>query len=421
MTFPAQSSELSHIEKEIVRSVDANQSVALALLERSVNINSGSMNFSGVKAVADVFEEELKGLGFDTSWVDGAKWNRAGHLTARYGSKGKHFLLIGHLDTVFASDSPFQRFEKTGDPNIVKGPGVSDMKGGNVVIVEVVRALRQVGALDDMTVTIVLIGDEESSGKPFSLSREHLVEAATAADVALAFESGDDNPRTVVIARRGFSSWRLDVKGMPAHSSQIFKNTIGYGSIYEMARIVNDFREQLAGEKYLTFNPGVILGGTTLDYDSVNTRGTAFGKPNVIAEHGTVTGDLRTISVEQLEQAKKRMQQIVENNLPGASAEITFDDGYPPLAPTEGNRNLLQYYDQVSSDLGFGPVTAVDPGSAGAADVSFTAGLVDMAIDGLGLLGDGSHTADEVADLRTLPMQIKRAAVLMCRMASNTD
>jgi len=111
------------------------------------------------------------------------------------------------------------------------------------------------------------------------------------------------------------------------------------------------------------------------------------------------------------------MRAIVAEHLPGTSATITFSDGYPPLAPTDGNRRLLSLYDAASRDLGFGPVRPVDPEAAGAADVSFTAGLVDMAIDGLGLMGSGGHTVDETADLSTLPSQTQRAALLMYRIA----
>jgi glutamate carboxypeptidase len=113
------------------------------------------------------------------------------------------------------------------------------------------------------------------------------------------------------------------------------------------------------------------------------------------------------------------MEAIAQRSLPGTSAEITFTEGYPPLAPTDGNRRLLSMYDRASRDLGFGRVTAVDPGKAGAADISFTAGRVAMALDGLGLMGEGGHTVEETADLSTLPSQTKRAAILMYRLRTS--
>ncbi|MGD8321500.1 MAG: M20/M25/M40 family metallo-hydrolase [Gemmatimonadota bacterium] len=414
---PAHAQAVSPTEQRIVREADARADEAIALLEHVVNINSGTMNFDGVRKVGAIFREELDALGFQTEWVDGSAFDRAGHLVARHtGSGGPHLLLIGHLDTVFEPSSPFQTFDRSGDR--ADGPGVVDMKGGDVVIVEAMKALAAAGALDDMTVTIVMTGDEERSGSPLSKSKAALVEAARAADIALAFENGDSDPKTAVVARRGSTGWRLDVTGTPAHSSQLFQPEVGAGAIYEASRILHRFYERLAGEPLLTFNPGVMLAGTDVDYDDFGAKGTAFGKSNVVAGHAVVTGDLRTISMEQLEATRAVMRFIADQSLPGTKAEITFDDGYPPLAPTEGNRRLLADFDQVSRDLGFGPVTAVDPRNAGAADVSFTAGLVDMAMDGMGPGGGNDHTVDEWIDLPTLLEQTKRAAVLMHRLTS---
>jgi len=415
--FASDDATLTETEQRLDDAIDARQEQALDLLERSVNINSGSFNLAGVREVGALFDAAFSEAGLETEWLDGSAFDRAGHLIARHGNnRGPHFLMIGHLDTVFEPDSPFQRFARL-DGNLARGPGTTDMKGGNVIILEALRALDAVGALDDMQVTVVLIGDEESSGRPLSLSRAALIEAATEADIALGFEDGDGDPATAVIARRGYTGWQLDVTGTPAHSSLIFREEIGYGAGFEAARILDGFRRELAGEQYLTFNAGLVLAGTTIEHDAANAAGQAFGKPNVIPERGVVTGDLRTLSADQEESARERMLSIVEDHLPGTSATLEFTEGYPPLAPTEGNRRLLSLYDQASRDLGFGPVSAVDPAAAGAADISFTAGLVDMALDGLGLMGSGGHTTDETADLSTLPSQTKRAALLMYRLA----
>jgi glutamate carboxypeptidase len=123
------------------------------------------------------------------------------------------------------------------------------------------------------------------------------------------------------------------------------------------------------------------------------------------------------LSPEQLAKAKGLMRQIVSKHLPKTTAEITFDDGYPPMAPTAGNRRLLAMYDKASRELGTGPVVAVDPSRAGAADVSFVAKDVPMIIDGVGLMGHDDHTEKETADLRTLPSQTKRAAIVIYRLS----
>ena len=419
VSLSAQTPALTAEERALVTFVDANNASAVALLERAVNINSGTQNFEGVRQVGQLFKAEFDALGFTTRWVDGASFNRAGHLVAEHvpaqGSSAPKILLIGHLDTVFEPDSPFQKYERLSDTE-AKGPGTTDMKGGNVIIVQALRALQSTGVLSSMHVVVVMTGDEEAAGRPLTASRAALVGAAQGAAVAIGFEDGDGNPATAVIARSGTTNWTLRVTGTPAHSSQIFNDENGYGAGFEAARILNAFRERLAGQPHLTFNPGVMLGGTTVDYDATASRGTAFGKTNVIAETMVVHGDLRALSPEQFAEARKVMQEIVANSLPKTSATITFDDGYPAMAPTAGNERLLELYSRASVDVGAGQVVAVNPDKAGAADVSFVAGHVPMILDGVGLMGTGGHTVNETADMRTLPSQTKRVAVLLSRL-----
>lgn len=415
---PAAAQRLSPEERRIAAYVDERAADAVALLERIVDINSGTMNPAGVKAVADVLAVELEALGFDVRWVPAPdSLRRAGHLVAeRTGSRGKRVLLIGHLDTVFEEDGPFRRFERRGD--IAKGPGVSDMKGGDVVIVEALRALHAAGALDGATIRVIFTGDEESPGEPLAVARRDLIELARQSDVALGFEGGSREGGTeyAVIARRSSSDWRLRVTGRQAHSSGIFSEEVGAGAIFEAARILNRFYEEVRGEAYLTFNPGVVLGGTDVEIDFDESRGTAFGKTNVVARGVVVSGGIRTISDDQLRRAREKMRRIVAESLPGTSAEIEFSDGYPAMPPTEANRALLRVYDQASRDLGHGPVAPYDPGRRGAADVSFAAPYVAAALDGLGPHGGGAHSPDETLDLRSLPRAAQRAAVTIYRL-----
>ena len=223
-----------------------------------------------------------------------------------------------------------------------------------------------------------------------------------------------------MISRRGASIWELRTTGVPSHSSLLFSDDVGSGAIYELARILTAFHDSLAAEAYLTFNPGVIAGGTTVDYDATQHRASAFGKFNVVAEGAVASGDLRALSPEQRSTAQATMQRIVERHLPRTGATLTFRDPYPPLAPTDGNRRLLALYDRASVDLGLGPVEPVDPARAGAADISFTSGRVEGAMDGLGLMGRGGHTEQETADLRTLGPQARRMALLLSRLAAST-
>ncbi|WP_179354189.1 M20/M25/M40 family metallo-hydrolase [Winogradskyella vidalii] len=408
-------------EKNIIKAVDKHTHSAIALIKKTVNINSGTMNFEGVKEIGSLFKNELDKLGFKTELTNGDAYGRAGHLIAtRQGKKGPKVLLIGHLDTVFELDSPFQEYTMIND-SIMKGPGVADMKGGNAIIILAMQALEDVGLLDELSIEIVMTGDEEKSGRPLNLSKKDLIDAAKRADIALGFENGDNNPKTIVVSRRGSTDWKLKVTGNSAHSSQVFTEAIGTGAIYETSRILNEFYKQLANEKDLTFNPGFIIGGTNLQENEDGTGGNASGKTNVVSQETVVRGDLRAVSLEQLKKAKATMTKIVSENYPKTNAELRFSDGaYPPLTKTEGNVILLGYYNMVSEDLGFGSVTAVNPRNAGAADISFTSEYVDMAIDGLGLTGGGDdHTINETGNLNTVATQAKITAVLMYRLVNS--
>ena len=409
---------LSKTEQRIVSGVDPDVPEGLALLERLVNINSGTMNFAGVRQVAEALRIELEAVGFRVRWVSGAAFGRAGHLIAERDGSGPRMLLIGHLDTVFEPTSPFQKYEKISDTT-ARGPGVIDMKGGDVIMVQAFKTLRKAGVLNQMSITAVFSGDEESAGRPLELARAELTAAARKSKYAIGFEDGSGDPHTAVISRRGSTSWTLASTGTPAHSSQIFRSDIGAGAIFESARVLDQFRTQLSSEQYLTFNPGYAIGGTDVQVDSTQPGGLAYGKSNVVSKAMMVSGDIRALSPEQLAKAKATMTSITKSSLPHTTSEIKFDDGYPPLAPTEGNRKLLAVYDKVSRDLGMWPVVAVDPMRAGAADVSFAAPYIPMALDAIGLAGWDDHTDKETADLRMFGPLIKRAALFLYRLSSS--
>ncbi|KTF15338.1 M20/M25/M40 family metallo-hydrolase [Pseudoalteromonas sp. 10-33] len=405
-------------ELEIVKQVEQNMPQALKEIEQAVNINSGSLNIEGVKKVGALASEQLKAIGFKVEWLDGSTFNRAGHVLATHESKNPNaikILMIGHLDTVFAKHDNFTTYKQI-DEHTASGPGVADMKGGNTIIITALKSLQALNLLENVSVKVLLTGDEESSGRPLSLSKQAIVDGAIWADVALGYENGDNNIKTAMAARRGYTGWTLNVTANAAHSSQIFSESVGYGAIYEASRILNDFREQLATQPNLTFNPGLIVGGTNADYDSANSSATAFGKSNVIAQTVHVEGDLRALSPKQVEGAKKVMQQIVAKSLNGSQAELIFEDGYPPMGLTEGNKKLLALYSQASQDLGYNKVVAANPRNAGAADISFAANHVDMALDGLGLMGSGAHTKNETADLTSLNKNTAKTALLVYRL-----
>ncbi len=410
--------KLSRTEKKIISTVSKNNEESIAFLKKVVDINSGTLNAKGVKEVGMVFKNAFENIDFDTHWIEMPQdMGRAGHLFAETsGDKGKKLLLIGHLDTVFEEDSPFQEFKMVND-SIAHAPGGNDMKGGDVIVLYALKALQENGLLKNSQIIVAFTGDEESTGKPLTVSRKDLVDAAKRSDVALGFETSTGfNYATV--ARRGASGWAVEVEGKRAHSSGIFSEKTGAGAIFEMSRILHQFYTDVKGEELLTFNPGTLLGGTFVNFDASTSKGDVFGKGNVVAQKAMARGGLRFISEEQKERARNRMQEIVDNNLPKTTAQISFTDSYPAMQPTDGNHELLGTLNQVSLDLGQGEVLAYDPGKRGAADVSFVAEYVDC-LDGLGTMGTGAHTPQETVNLNTIEALTKRTAILIYRLINS--
>lgn len=416
ISVPAPAAELSSTEQKIIASVKADAKDMVVLLEQSANINSGTMNHDGVRTVGKLFRAELDQLGFKTRWVEmPAAMRRAGHLIAEHqGTQGKRILLIGHLDTVFEKDSPVPLWVRKGDK--VWGQGVVDMKGGDVVIIGALRALHTVGALKNTQIQVVMSGDEEQVGDPQSIARADLINAAKQSDIALAFESmmqDHEGKDTATVGRRAIGSFFLQVTGKQGHSAGLFSKG-GYGAIYEMARILNSFREQLI-EPNLTFNVGAIVGGTEASYDEQSSQGTAFGKKNVIPKVALAEGDLRYLTREQRDTTYARMKGIVAQHLPETSAEIRFREIYPPMTPNAGNLKLLAIFSQASSDAGLGAIDAIAPSWRGAGDIQFAAPYTDT-LDGLGAAGGGDHSPDEYVKLSSLERATIRAALLIYRL-----
>ncbi|HET7605326.1 MAG TPA: M20/M25/M40 family metallo-hydrolase [Sphingomicrobium sp.] len=413
------SAALSPAEQRMMQTVDAEQQRTLSLLERWVDQNSGTLNKAGVEAVRDLVAPEFEALGFTTEWIDMSAAGRAGHFVARHaGSRsGKKLLLIAHLDTVFEADSPFQRWTRDGDQ--AHGPGAGDDKGGIAVIVAALRAMQAAGTLRQANITVFLSGDEEDAGSPIALARRDLVAEGRKADVALDFEnlSVVDGKDMGSIARRSAGSWTLTVSGNSAHSAGWGNPGVGYGAIYELARIVDQFRRELPEDK-LTYNVGLVGGGQTAVLDPGKIRLEATGKTNIVAPIAIARGDLRAISQEQIDRVRARMRAIVAQSLPGTKAEISFDaDAYPPMPPTEGNRALLARLNGVNRDLGLPEMGELDPAKRGAGDISFVAADVDGLI-GLGPASSGSHTDKEAVFIPSISRQAKRAAILMSRLAA---
>lgn len=414
---PAMAAGLSAQEQKLVAAAAGEETRSLALLETLVNINSGTLNTPGVEEVGRRMQAELRELGFDVAWIPMTQVDRAGHIVATHkgSGRGRKMLLIGHLDTVFEPSSPFQKYVRRG--GIAEGPGVNDMKGGLVIMVAALRAMQAAGTLKDADVTIVLTGDEERAGRPLSVSRAELIKAAQASDLALEFEglAQEDGKDMASIARRSSTDWTLKITAKSGHSSGIFNDSVGYGAAYELARIVDGFRRE-AREVNATFNVGYMASGVTAKANESDTGASAGGKTNIIPAEAIARGDLRTLSNAQTESIRAKMRAIVAQPLNGAQASISFEDGYPAMAPSEASRKLLGALNEVNRDLGLELMPELDPLKRGAGDIGFVGDIVPGLI-GMGAAGQGAHAPGETMELKSLDRQTKRAALFMSRMA----
>lgn len=408
---------LSAEERRIVASVKAHHEESEQFLEKLVNVNSGTLNLAGVTKVAALLRPEFESVGLKVRWIPMSEVGRAGHLIAEHRAVGRattRVLMIAHLDTVFEADSPFQRFNRSG--TTAEGPGTTDIKGGVVVILAALRALKESGALPRTNLTVFLSGDEERPGLPLAVARRDLIAAGKANDLALDFEGmarqGDED--TIHIGRRSASTWRLKVSGTSGHSAGVGRAG-GYGAVYELTRIIDEFRRTLP-EPNLTLNTSLIAGGTTAELSEAGTQAVASGKDNIIAAEAVAAGDLRTLSDEQTARVQQKMTEIVSHHLDRTEATLSFAEGYPAMAPMPASQALFDRLAKVNSDLGLAPLKEGDPATRGAGDIAFVAhdlpGLV-----GMGAAGHGAHAVGETIDLTSLDPQAERAAILIARLS----
>ncbi|MBX6363665.1 MAG: M20/M25/M40 family metallo-hydrolase [Gemmatimonadetes bacterium] len=393
---------LDAAERRIAAAVAARHEEAVAFLQRVVDVNSGTGNLAGVREVGRLFRARLDSLGFATRWVSPAGAEaRAGDLFAeRDGPSGRRVLLIGHLDTVYEPDDPFQRFVRL--DSLARGPGTIDAKGGAVAILYALVALHDAGVLDGARIVVGLMGDEETPAHPFGASRAELLAQARRSDVALAFEpaaNGTIGAATPV--RLGFAGWRLRIPVDPAG------NTPRADALGRARSLVRRFGELAAGEPNLEIYP---LGARE------EAAGGAVGGDAASGAALTaivVEGGVRAASSRQLEDARRRMRRLIAEH---GDVRLEFDaDPYPGMPPRPENFALLRALDAVSRALGDGPVVAGDPSKRGGGDISFVAEVVP-GLDGLGPAGGGAHSPQEMVDLRSLAAATRRAAILVYRL-----
>lgn len=393
---PPAGSARAETEARVLRWLRRDRVRMIRLLARMVRQNSGSGNPRGIARVLGMMREELQPLGFDCRDV-GESADGGPHLVCRREGAGRRVLLIGHADTIFESDHPFQDFQVEGTR--ARGPGVRDMKGGLVILVRALAALHAEGRLEGRPLTVIVNGDEETG----SLSSRPLIEAAARESaVGLVYEGSSNGVLTT--ARGGLGQGHFEIQGVSAHIAS--------------RRFTADANQELA-EKVLR----VLHLNDTARGVHVNVAPIQGGiKRNQVSGSATGSIDLRFPTPEDGERLLEQVREIlstafVKNPAFGLETRTTFDVFLhrPPFEETPENRALAQVVLHAAREMGLERKTGA---SAGGSDQNLVAALGLPCLDSLGMSGKGAHTVNEQGDLESLVPAAQLSAVALLRLWS---
>lgn len=408
-TFAAENIEPALTADELALSqwLDGQEDDMVEMIERITNINSGSLNKPGVNEMADIFSRELQQLGFSISTLPGetiempscpgSNYNIdvADHVLASKAGNGTRLLLMGHLDTVFPLNSPFQTFRREGD--MMYGPGVSDMKGGLVVMLYALKALNEFAHLQDKSITLLLNSDEEVGSLS---SRKYLEQQALLHDYGLVYEPGT----SLVRQRKGLGQARFVITGKASHAGAAHEQ--GRSAIKELAYKIVEIERMTDYESGVTVNVGVVNGGEAR---------------NTIAPCAEALIDLRYPQAQQGLDAVAQFEDIFASVYSYAvdSGEISTESWTnlhrPPKIPTPESDYLLQKTLSISKLLG---QTIGVGDSGGGTDGSLTQAVGLPTLDSLGGSGSGAHSDREEGRISSLVERAKLSAILIHRLTA---
>jgi len=398
---------LSQTEQSIVSWVTSRQDAMVDLLRTITNINSGSLNKSGLDTLRELFADELRSLNFATTSLPGGQiemphcpgsdlsMDLADHLLATRSGVGTRVLLMGHMDTVFTPDSPFQEFSIA--DGVMRGPGVYDMKGGLVAMLFALQALDEFGLLANHNLSVLLNSDEEVGSLS---SRTYLEQQALLHDYGLVFEGSAQN--NMVRQRKGLGQARLVVHGRASHAGSAHQD--GRSAIRELAYKIIEMESMTDYESGLTVNVGMVNGGEAR---------------NMVSPCAEAYVDLRYPQPQQGIAAQQQFEAIAnaQYSIPEQSdelrSEIWVNLHRPPKIPTPESDRLLQRTVAIGSLLGE-QIGVADSG--GGTDGSLTQAVGLPTLDSLGVIGSGGHSQREQADLDSLVQVTTRFAVLLHRL-----
>ncbi len=381
----------------LARAIAGRQAAMLGRIEQLVRQSSHTADKAGGDAVVDQLVTSAGELGLVQQRLSSTKF--ADHLvlsTAAASSSAQGaVLLVGHHDTVFPKGT-FEGFSLEG--GIARGPGVLDMKGGIVVMLEALRALREVGLLDQAKVRVILVGDEEV-GSPEGKGVIHA--HAAGASAALVFEAGRAEDK-IITSRKGTGSARAVAVGKAAHAANGHKE--GINAIWALASFIDRAQRLTDYERGVTVNVGVISGGEA---------------KNTVPDRAECALDFRFVKLADGEATFAALTQAArdaEASVPGARIELSGGPARMPLERSPANVALFEAYAAHARAVGLGSAEAAL--IAGGSDASSTSQLGIPSIDGLGPRGKGFHTKDELIEIASLEPKALALARLLAERCS---
>lgn len=364
--------------KPIQAQAEQYKAEALKLLERLVNIDSGSGYEPGLTQVRDIAVDELKQLGFSIELVPDKAANNS-HVVATLKGTGKaRILLMAHMDTVFKEGSAAERPFHIKDGRAY-GPGVMDDKGGIVAGIYALKVLKDQGFKDYAQITFLLDASEETGSEAAS---ELIRNTAKGHDVTLNLEPGRPADG-LVVWRKGSATAVVEVKGKAAHAG--VAPELGRNAAMEAAHQILQLGKLGDEEKKTTINFTVLKAGD---------------RTNVIPDQATAKADVRAALPEEFDRIEKDLVRVSANKLiPETEVKTTLQRGLPAMPQTAESDKLVAIAQGIYAELG---KKLTIEGSGGAADASLSAGVGTPTLDGFGIVGGNIHTADEYAEVESV-------------------
>lgn len=384
---------------------DVEAAVALAhrlsadlipLLKRWVEVNSFTDNVAGVNAVGDLLAEAfaIDGLSLQRIVGDGCGDHLFWRTTGWDRRPDARTVLIGHHDTVF----PPGTFDSwVVDGALLRGPGVLDMKGGLLVIRTAMCALAEIGALDELALGVVSVGDEETGSTD---SRRHLEEFARGARQALVFEAGRTRDQ-IITQRKGTGKLRVTVHGTTAHAGN--NHAEGKNAIWALAQFIDRAQRETDYERGVTVNVGLVSGGTSA---------------NTVPGRAECSIDFRFVRSVDGHALVSRLDAVAQELAAAGGVRFVLDGGVrrDPLERSAASVDLMERYARCAELAGLAHDECVLIG--GGSDANTVSAIGVPAIDGLGPRGRGFHTNDEQIEIATLAQRVE-ALVRFCMLTAH--